>query len=325
MVDELDGEGGGDDGSAVNDTDTVVESETRPLPLTHVDAETETETLPDAEEVTDRDWVGVSEGCVEDDTEVVGEGLSDALIEGTVVPEAFADWEGPVEALPLMDGDGVAEIEARTEEETLVDTENTTEAETAAVGVMVSDPKLLPEGARDTLADHEAQADTDTLEDELPEAVLEGEGRGDTEGEVDSEGLEELSEERDGDCVKRPERVSDPLAVASTVSEVLRETAGDAEVASVELSEAVERLLIDGSIEDETVPESLIEGERLADGVGDTESLAEGEKLAEGVDVPMLESDGEAVDEYCEETDGLVLAREEEDDDTEIDAVSDSV
>lgn len=47
--------------------------------------------------------------------------------------------------------------------------------------------------------------------------------------------------------------------------------------------------------------------------------------LADGDDDTMLESETEVVDETREETDGLILAREEKDADTEIDAESDSV
>lgn len=71
----------------------------------------------------------------------------------------------------------------------------------------------------------------------------------------------ELSAERDGDCVNCPERVSDPLAVAATVSEVLRDITGDVDVDTVELSETEGRLDIEGSVEGVTVTESLVEGE----------------------------------------------------------------
>jgi hypothetical protein len=47
--------------------------------------------------------------------------------------------------------------------------------------------------------------------------------------------------------------------------------------------------------------------------------------LADGDDDSMLESETEVVDETREETDGLILAREEKDADTEIDDESDSV
>ena len=47
--------------------------------------------------------------------------------------------------------------------------------------------------------------------------------------------------------------------------------------------------------------------------------------LADGDDDTMLESETEVVDETREETDGLILAREEKDADTETDAESDSV
>ena len=159
----------------------MVDTEARPLPLVLVVGETETEPFPDADETSDIDQVGDSEGCVEGDTDDDDQALCDALIEGTVVTDTFADREGPVETLPLIDGDGDAESEARAEEETLVDFETVTEAETAALCVLVSDIRLLCDGPRETLDDHDPQADADTLGDELPEALLEGEGRAEPE------------------------------------------------------------------------------------------------------------------------------------------------